>query len=114
MVKQKVGKNNIIHFNSVTEVAHFIRDNDDKLTDTFKTLRKSERGRKSFTGTESYDVAEDLLLHGWDEVSKEFTQSIKKVNTSVSFKNRNYYGVSGKVRSHPYAEESKRNDFLWC
>lgn len=101
MVKQKVGKNNIIHFNSITEVARFIRDNEDKLTDTFKPLRKSERGRESFTGTESYDAAEDLLLHGWDEVSKEFTQSIKKVNTSVSFKNRNCYGVAGYQCSVP-------------
>lgn len=101
MIKQKIGKNNIIHFNSITEVAHFIRDNEDKLTNTFKPLRKSERGRESFTGTESYDVAEDLLLHGWDEVSKEFTQSIKKVNTSVSFKNRNCYGVAGYQCSVP-------------
>ena len=101
MVKQKVGKNNIIQFNSITEVAHFIRDNEDKLTDTFRPLRKSEYGKESFTGTESYDAAEDLLLHGWDEVSKEFTQSIKKVNTSVSFKNRNCYGVAGYQCSVP-------------
>ena len=101
MVKQTKGKNNIIYFNGVTEVARFIRDNDDKLTNTFISLRKSERGSESFTGTESYNAAEDLLLHGWDEVSKEFTQSLKKINTSVFFKNRNCYGVAGYQCSVP-------------
>jgi hypothetical protein len=100
MIKQKVGKSNIIHFNGITEVVRFIRD-EEELTDTFRPLRKSVYGKESFTGTKSYKVAEDLLLHGWDEVSKEFTKSLKEVNINKSYKNRTCYGVAGYQCSVP-------------
>lgn len=99
MVKQTKGISNIFYFNSINDVVNFIRNG--KITPTYKNDPASIKETKSFTGTESYEEAEDLLLHGWDEMARELTKSLREVNTSVSFKNRNCYGVAGYQCSVP-------------
>lgn len=83
-------------FDSVLDVKRFI-DNE-KAGNNFKVrkggLSSINRGY-DFTGTNSYQEAEDLFLHGWDYMAKELTKSIKVGDTGVRQRNKNAYGVAG-------------------
>lgn len=99
MRKQTKGKHNIFYFDSINDVVQFIRN--ETVTPTYRYLLKSEYGSASFTGTDSYKAAEDLLLHGWDELSKELTESLRGVNMNVSYRPKNCYSVAGYQCSVP-------------
>lgn len=80
MVKQKVEKDNIIHFNSINEVVKYNREHEH--TKEFMHRHGSTNASDfycKFTRTNSYEEAEDLLLHGWDEMAKELNNELNKI-----------------------------------
>lgn len=103
MVKQTKGKNNIIHFNSITEVVNYNREHEH--TKEFMNRDSSTNISNfycKFAGTNSYEEAEDLLLHGWDEMAKQLNDEINKIKTNnLGHKNKIVYGVAGFQCSVP-------------
>lgn len=103
MVKQKVEKDNIIHFNSINEVVKYNREHEH--TKEFMHRHGSTNASDfycKFTRTNSYEEAEDLLLHGWDEMAKELNNELNKIKiNSLGNKNRTVYSVAGFQCSVP-------------
>lgn len=86
VVKNVKGEQVIIEqFESFKELVH----TNDKRQQNFGDSRNEKGG--SWAGCKSYDEAERLLTHGWNEKVEEMKQSIKKAKTGtvnkVSFKN---------------------------
>ena len=86
-----------IIFNSLSEVVKFNRETE--RTSFYSYYHASDEvssNKDSFTGTHSYEEAEDLLLHGWDEMAKELTEKLGNIKAnSNKYKNKTIYNVSG-------------------
>ena len=86
-----------IIFNSLSEVVKFNREAE--RTSYYRGYHASDEASSSrdrFTGTHSYEEAEDLLLHGWDEMAKELTEKLGNVKAnSNKYKNKTICNVSG-------------------
>ena len=86
-----------IIFNSLSEVVKFNREAE--RTSFYRGYHSSDEvssRRDKFTGTHSYEEAEDLLLHGWDEMAEELTEKLGNIKAnSNKYKNKTIYNVSG-------------------
>ena len=86
-----------IIFNSLSEVVKFNRE--EERTSFYSGYHVSDEVSSDiniFTGTHSYEEAEDLLLHGWDEMAKELTEKLGNIKAnSNKYKNKTIYNVSG-------------------
>lgn len=63
--------------------------------------QRSAMGNERFTGTFSYEEAENMLLHGWDYMSKELTRRLNVQNNGMVTKQKNVYDVVGYQTSVP-------------
>lgn len=97
MIKKKDDSGNkMIIFNSISEVVKFNRETE--RTEKYKFKHKSDgTGQReyNFTKTNSYEEAEDLLLHGWDIMSQKLTKEIQNKKCKQSYKNKTVYGIQG-------------------
>ena len=86
-----------IIFNSLSEVAKFNREAErTSFYGEFHISDEVSSNKDRFTGTHSYEEAEDLLLHGWDEMAKELTEKLGNIKAnSNKYKNKTIYNVSG-------------------
>ena len=84
-------------FNSISELVNTInsREYNPKITS-----RDSIELKKSFSGTESYKEAEDLLLHGWTEESEKLN-NLLKIKVSNVKQTKTTYDVAGFQCSVP-------------
>lgn len=95
MIRKEENGNKMVVFNSITELVQFNRETE--RTQFYKNYHVSDEGsnRYSFTKTNSYEEAEDLLLHGWDEMAEKLTKKISNVKCQNGYKNKTVYGVQG-------------------
>lgn len=63
--------------------------------------QRSAMGNERFTGTSSYEEAENMLFHGWDYMSKELTKRLNVKNNGMVTKQKNVYDVVGYQASVP-------------
>ena len=94
MIRKEVDGNKIVIFNSISEVVKFNRETE--RTQFYQSYHVSDEvGRYSFTKTNSYEEAEDLLLHGWDEMAEKLTKKVSNVKCQNGYKNKMIYNVQG-------------------
>ena len=99
MIVKKLDKNvTLRQFNSITELVEF---NHGKVKDCFKERFKSSCGTYDFTKTKSYEEAEELLLHGWEEMAKRLNTKLQRMNVSKQTKQKTVYDVCGYQCSVP-------------
>lgn len=93
--KTHENKDKIVIFDSITEVVQFNRNTE--RTEYYQKYHASDdKTKKSFTKTNSYEEAEDLLLHGWDSMAEKLTNKLGKVTCKNNgYKNKTVYGVQG-------------------
>lgn len=96
MIKKEIEGSKVIIFNSISEVVQFNRDTErTNFYQSYHTSDETGSGRYSFTKTNSYEEAEDLLLHGWDSMAERLTKKIGNVKCQNGYKNKTVYGVQG-------------------
>lgn len=88
----------VTDFQNITELVHFIETNE--IYPNF-TRPTSIYGDYSFTGTENFEEAKDLLLHGWEHGTIEIKRKVEARNTEVMLKQKNVYDVAGYQCSVP-------------
>ena len=96
MIRKEENGNKMVMFNSITELVQFNRETE--RTQFYKNYHMSDelgRSRYDFTKTNSYEEAEDLLLHGWDEMAEKLTKKVSNVKCQNGYKNKTVYGVQG-------------------
>lgn len=96
MIKREENGNKVVMFNSITEIVQFNRETE--RTQFYKNYHRSDelgRSRYDFTKTNSYEEAENLLLHGWDEMAEKLTKKINDIKCKNEYKNKTVYGVQG-------------------
>lgn len=96
MIRKEENGNKMVMFNSITELVQFNRETE--RTQFYQNYHISDelgRSRYGFTKTNSYEEAEDLLLHGWDEMAEKLTKKINNVKCQNGYKNKTVYGVQG-------------------
>lgn len=81
MVRTK--KNDIFkNFSNISELNHYLISNE--TTEVFKNNEISQTGSHSWTGTESYDAANDFLLYGCNELRAKIEDAgVKKIRTEI-------------------------------
>lgn len=96
MIRKEENGNKMVMFNSITELVQFNREAE--RTQFYKNYHMSDEmgcSRYNFTKTNSYEEAENLLLHGWDEMAEKMTKKINNVKCQNGYKNKTVYGVQG-------------------
>ena len=96
MIRKEENGNKMVMFNSITELVQFNRETE--RTNFYQKYHVSDEfgsNRYSFTKTNSYEEAEDLLLHGWDEMAEKLTKKVNNVKCQNGYKNKTVYGVQG-------------------
>lgn len=96
MIRKEENGNKMVMFNSITELVQFNRETE--RTQFYKNYHMSDElgsSRYSFTKTNSYEEAEDLLLHGWDEMAEKLTKKVSNVKCQNGYKNKTVYSVQG-------------------
>lgn len=94
MIKKEIEGSKMIIFNSISEVVKFNRETE--RTEFYKNYHTSdEHGRYDFTRTNSYEEAEDLLLHGWDSMAEKLTKKVGNVKCQNGYKNKMIYSMQG-------------------
>lgn len=96
MIRKEENGNKMVMFNSITELVQFNRETE--RTQFYQNYHISDElgsSRYDFTKTNSYEEAEDLLLHGWDEMAEKLTKKINNVKCQNGYKNKTVYGVQG-------------------
>lgn len=96
MIKKEENGNKVVMFNSITELVQFNRETE--RTQFYKNYHMSDEtgcSRYDFTKTNSYEEAENLLLHGWDEMAEKMTEKINNIKCKNEYKNKTVYGVQG-------------------
>lgn len=88
----------VTDFQNITELVHFIETNE--IYPNF-TCPNSIYGGYSFTGTEDFEEAKDLLLHGWEYGTIEIKRKVEARNTGVMLKQKTVYDVAGYQCSVP-------------
>lgn len=84
-------------YNSISEFVHTINSRSQNQEITSKM---SENGNYRFTGTNDYNEAENLLLHGWTEESEKLNEMLK-LKTLKEKSVKNTYDVAGFQCSVP-------------
>lgn len=100
MIRKQNGNCEEVIFNSIAELVKFNRETE--RTEFYRNYHVSDEGSSgySFTKTNSYEEAEDLLLHGWDEMAKTLNKKIN-VNVKSGNKTKTVYDVQGYQCSVP-------------
>lgn len=99
MIVKKLDENTTLRqFNSITELVEFNHGN---IKDCFKEKFKSSYGTYNFTQTKTYEEAEDLLLHGWEDMAKKLNTKLQRMNVSKQTKQKTVYDVCGYQCSVP-------------
>ena len=98
MVRKTHGnKDKMVIFDSIIEVVQFNRNTE--RTEYYQKYHASDSMSSNtyrFTKTNSYEEAEDLLLHGWDSMAEKLTNKLGKVTCKNNgYKNKTVYGVQG-------------------
>ena len=89
-----------IYMEEYNSISEFIQTINSRSQNPEITSKHSETERFSFTGTNDYNEAENLLLHGWVEESEKLNEMLKlKVLKEKSVKNT--YDVAGFQCSVP-------------
>lgn len=100
MIRKEIKGSKMIIFNSISEVVKYNREAE--RTTFYKQYHRSdELGRYDFTKTNSYEEAEDLLLHGWDAMAEKLTKKMGNVKCQSGYKNKTMYSVQGYQASVP-------------
>lgn len=96
----RVAKQN---FKSITEFYNYITTQPKNEVFASSGKGSSETGRYSFTGTNSFSEASNLLLNGWDSMAKELETKLKAATKTVVNKQtrRSAYDVVGGNCSVP-------------
>lgn len=86
-----LGKRKVIEFDSIFDFNNYICDT--PLNETFRWEELSSvNGIESFTGTKSFDEAQELLKNGWSDMSKEITQKLNakdiEIKPAMGYKQR--------------------------
>lgn len=92
----------VTDFENITELVHFIETKE--VYPNFKNKvggPESISGDRAFTGTESFEEAKDLLLHGWEHGTIEIKRRVEARNTGVMLKQKTVYDVAGYQCSVP-------------
>lgn len=104
MVRKVNGDVYITEFESISDLVHFIKTNDYKskfvLYNRCDSIDKSEEYKK-FAMTESYEEAEQMLLHGWEHGAVEIKNKVKAKSSGVELKQKIVYDVAGYQCSVP-------------
>lgn len=94
MIRKEVDGSKIVIFNSISEVVKYNRETE--RTEYYRYYHTSDKtGRYDFTRTNSYEEAEDLLLHGWDSMAEKLTKKVGNVKCKSGYKNKTIYSVQG-------------------
>lgn len=89
-----------IYMEEYNSISEFVQTINSKPQNPEITSKQSEFGGYTFTGTNDYNEAENLLLHGWVEESEKLNEMLKlKVLKEKSVKN--IYDVAGFQCSVP-------------
>jgi hypothetical protein len=90
----------IKNFNSMHEFYEYITTMPTSKLFEGKLLY-SKAGKYNFTGTNSFDEAVELLLHGWSEEAKILNEKLSKMNIEENHKEKSIYDVVGFQASVP-------------
>ena len=99
MIVKKKGNITFRNFDSITELVEYTRKGEVK--ECFKEAQSSVNGGYYFTKTNSYEEAEEMLLHGWEEMATKINTKLKSMNVSKQTKQRTVYDVCGYQCSVP-------------
>lgn len=102
MIRKVNGNTYFTDFNSVSDLINFIDTKEPY--DNFKNKKggcDSISGDKSFTETESFDEAKDLLLHGWECGTRRIRRKLDFKNTENVLKQKPCYDIQGYQCSVP-------------
>lgn len=89
-----------IYMEEYNSISEFVQKINSRPQNPEMTSKQSENGGFSFTGTNDYNEAENLLLHGWVEESEKLNEMLKlKALKEKSVKNT--YDVAGFQCSVP-------------
>lgn len=88
-----------IKFNSITDVLNFI--NTHEVTEGYKAHMASKKGLYSFTKTNDFNEAMNLLKHGWESGAQKLNTQLKTIKTGDGYKTKQFYGVAGYQCSVP-------------
>lgn len=89
-----------IYMEEYNSISEFIQKINSRSQNPKMTSKQSKTGSFSFTGTNDYSEAENLLLHGWVEESEKLNEMLKlKAIKEKSVKN--IYDVAGFQCSVP-------------
>lgn len=88
-------------FSSIGEFYSYIKETE--VNETFKDVKlSSETGSYNFTGTESYEEAENLLLNGCSKMAKKLNEAVEKANMKMTKEERKMvYDICGYQASVP-------------
>lgn len=88
-------------FSSIGEFYSYIKETE--VNETFKDAKlSSETGSYNFTGTESYEEAENLLLNGCSNMAKKLNEAVEKANMKMTKEERKMvYDICGYQASVP-------------
>lgn len=93
MISKKIGKNHIRKFDSITDMYSYYTKQ--PVQEHYKGKQQSIINPQSFTGTKSFEEAEDLLLHGWEYMAQTLKQKLDVKNTEKTYKQKTVYDVQG-------------------
>lgn len=101
MKLSKINSNSYkIYMEEYNSISEFVQTINSRSQNPEITSVQSESGKYSFTGTNDYNEAENLLLHGWVEESEKLNEMLKlKALKEKSVKNT--YDVAGFQCSVP-------------
>lgn len=100
MRRKQNGRSVSIIFDSINDVINYIRKTE--RTKFYQSYHVSDDdNREDFTKTKSWNEAENLLLHGWDEGARRLNKNIKSVKIADGYRMKTVYDVSGFQCSVP-------------
>lgn len=89
-----------IYMEEYNSISEFIQKINSRSQNPKMTSKQSKTGSFSFTGTNDYNEAENLLLHGWVEESEKLNEMLK-LKTLKEKSVKNTYDVAGFQCSVP-------------
>lgn len=92
-----------IYMEEYNSISEFIQKINSRSQNPKITSKESKTGIFSFTGTNNYNEAENLLLHGWTEESEKLNEmlKLKTLKTSKEKSVKNIYDAAGFQCSVP-------------
>ena len=109
MIKTKKNNTTVRTFTSISDLVNYIKTKEnckaykDFMNDNgFLFFHSDTVGHKEFCGTETWEEAEELLLHGWKHGAREIKRLLDtKQIYGVETKQKNVYDVAGFQCSVP-------------